>query len=234
MYCTQCGKAAQPEHVFCAGCGTRLVREEAPLAAGTVGAAAQPEPAPALPVEPWTGEDWRDTVNYRTVLGHPEVKALIADAAKANKAGMSADEFMKLAQPVLDASGSGGVPMKLIAEIASPIYAKMGIKTGKDTKIGYATSFGRTLAAILCSLASRNQTLVAIHEGTDGCVVQAEVPSSLSTGKGKLSLTLERKAEGTLATSAVVFEGQASDWGRAQRVLDELHQDILNYRTLQP
>ena len=47
-------------------------------------------------------------------------------------------------------------------------------------------------------------------------------------------MTLERKAEGTLVSSAVVFEGQSSDWGRSKRVLDDLHQYILNYRTLKP
>jgi hypothetical protein len=90
------------------------------------------------------------------------------------------------------------------------------------------------LAAILCSLSSRNHTLVVVHEGTDGCALQAEIPSSMTTWKGKLSMTLERKAEGTLLSSAVVFEGQSSDWGRSKRVLDDLHQDILNYRSLQP
>ena len=165
MFRTQCGKAAAPEHVFCAGCGTRLVREAA---------------------------------------------------------------------PVQGAAGSGGVPIKLIAEVAAPLYAKMGVKTGKDAKNGYATPYGRVLAAILCSLASRSQTLIAVQEGTDGCVVQAEIPSSLTTWKGKLTLSVERKPEGTLVTSAVVFEGQSSDWGRSKRVLEELHQDILNYRSLQP
>lgn len=236
MFCTQCGKQAAPEHVFCAGCGTRLPRE---ASAAPMGLMATPAPvateAPVVTaIDTGPLEDWRETTNYRVVLGHPQVKALVADAAKASKAGMTGDEFMKLAQPILDASGSGGVPMKLIAEIATPLYAKMGVKTGKDAKNGYATSYGRTLAAILCSLASRNQTLVAVHEGTDGCVVQAEIPSSMTTWKGKLSLTLERKPEGTLVSSAVVFEGQSSDWGRSKRVLDDLHQDILNYRTLQP
>ena len=147
---------------------------------------------------------------------------------------MLADEFMKPAQPLLDASSPGGVPLKLITETASPMYARMGIKTGKKTRNGYATSFGQTLAAVLCSLASRNQTRAAPQEGADGCVVQAEFPSGLTTMKGKLCLTLERKPEGTRSSSAAVFEGQASGRGRAKRVRDELHQDILNYRTLQP
>lgn len=224
MFCTQCGAQAAPEHRFCAGCGARLE--------GVVADATGSAPAEAAPAGPL--EDWRETTNYRVVLGHPEVKALIAEASKATKAGMSAEEFLKLAQPVLNAAGAGGVSMKLIAEIATPIYARMGVKTGKDAKNGYATPYGRVLAAILCSLASRSQTLIAVQEGTDGCVVQAEIPSSLTTWKGKLTLSVERKPEGTLVTSAVVFEGQSSDWGRSRRVLEELHQDILNYRSLQP
>lgn len=87
--------------------------------------------------------------------------------------------------------------MKLVAEIATPLCAKLGVKTGKDAKNGYATPNGRVLAAIVCSLASRNQTLAAVHEGTDGCGVQAEIPPGMTTWRGKLSLTLERKAEGT-------------------------------------
>jgi hypothetical protein len=224
MFCTQCGKPAQPEHRFCASCGAALVP----------GTGAPARPAAESPAPAALQENWRETTDYRVVLGHPDVKALVAQAAKANKAGMTADEFMTLAQPILNAAGSGGVPMKLITDIATPIYAKMGVKIGKGAKNGYATPFGRVLAAILCSLASRNQSLVAIQEGTDGCVVQAEVPSSITTGKGDLTLTLERKPEGTVVASAVVFPGQSSDWGRSKRTLEELHQDILNFRSLQP
>lgn len=224
MFCTQCRTLAAAEHKFCAGCGRRLEGAVTDTPAGVPLAA-----APSGPLE-----DWRETTNYRVVLGHPEVKALIADASKAAKAGMSSDEFLKLAQPVLNAAGAGGVSMKLITDIATPIYAKMGVKTGKDAKNGYATPYGRVLAAILCSLASRSQTLIAVQEGTDGCVIQAEIPSSLTTWKGKLTLSVERRPEGSLVTSAAVFEGQASDWGRAKRVLEDLHQDILNYRSLQP
>lgn len=225
MFCTQCGAQAAPGHKFCAGCGTRLD--------GAAADTALSAPPPVIPPNP-LAEDWRETTNYRVVLGHPEVKALISDASKASKAGMTAEEFLKMASPLLSAAGASPAATRLIADFAPSFYAKMGVKTGKDAKNGYATSYGRVIAAILCSLASRNQTLVAVHDGTDGCILQADIPSSLTTGKGKLSVTVERKPEGTLATSAAVFEGQASDWGRAKRVLDELHQDILDYRTLQP
>lgn len=47
-------------------------------------------------------------------------------------------------------------------------------------------------------------------------------------------MTMERKAEGMLVSSVAVFEGQSSDWARSKRIPDELHQDILNYRSLQP
>ena len=47
-------------------------------------------------------------------------------------------------------------------------------------------------------------------------------------------MPMERKAEGMPVSSAAVFEGQPSDWARSKRVPDEPHQDILNYRSLQP
>ena len=49
---------------------------------------------------------------------------------------MLADDFMKPAQPLLDAPSPGGVPLKLITETASPMHARMGIKTGKKTRNG--------------------------------------------------------------------------------------------------
>lgn len=232
MFCTQCGKAAAPEHVFCAGCGARLVRDAAPGPLADFSAPAPPAAVDPAPIGPL--EDWRETTDYRVVLSHPDVKGLIADASKATKAGMTAEEFLKLASPLISAAGASPAATRLIAEMAPGIYAKFGVKTGKDARNGYATSYGRVLAAILCSMASRNQTLVAVQEGADGCILQADVPSSMTTWKGKLTLTVERKPEGTLVASAVVFEGQSSDWGRSKRLLDELHQDILNYRTLQP
>ncbi len=241
MFCTQCGNRLAPLDRFCGRCGHPVARpdgEPSALDGGTTsaGGRAPREEHRDVGAHPSPGahEDWRTTENYRVVLGHPEVKSLIADAARNSKAGMTAETFLDLASPLLSAAGASPQATKLIAEMAPGFYAKFGIKTGKQVVNGYKTPFGRVLAAILCSLASRGQRLVAIEEASDGCAVQADIPSSLTTWKGKLTATLERRPEGTLVSSAAVFEGQASDWGRSKRILDDLHQDILNYRTLQP
>lgn len=226
MFCTKCGKAAAPGDAFCGGCGARLSTAAAVAPARVDEVSPGPAPAPQ--------HDWRETHDYRVVLSHPEVKALIADAAKANKAGKTADDFLKMAAPLLSAAGASPEATRMIADFAPGFYAKMGIKTGKDARNVYAMSYGRALAAILCSMASRNQTLVAVQEGADGCILQGDVPSSMTTWKGKISVTVERRPEGALVSSAVVFPGQTADWGRSKRLLEELHQDILNYRTLQP
>jgi len=71
MFRPQCGRPALPERVFCAGCGARRERGETAPDARFAVAAAPPWTAPAAPAEPWTGEDWRESANYRTVLAHP-------------------------------------------------------------------------------------------------------------------------------------------------------------------
>lgn len=234
LYCTQCGARVAPTHKFCAACGARIEALPAEGIGDPHTRSASPGPvSQALPDRPQP-QDWRETTDYRIVLSHPDVKALIAEAAKANRQGMTAEKFLDTASPLLKATGASPEATKLIAEYVPALYAKLGMKTGKEARNGYASSYGRTLAAIFCSLASRNQPLIAIHDGADGCIVQADIPSSMTTWKGTLTLIVERRPEGTLVTSAASFGGQAADWGRSKRLLEELHQDILNYRTLQP
>jgi hypothetical protein len=177
--------------------------------------------------------DWRTSNDYVDIIGHPEVQNLVRDAKGANPGGITAEEFIDAAKPFMKAAGAEAVPLKLVMDIAQPMYAKMGVKTGSETKQGYKSSFGRTLAAVLCSLASRNQRLVGIDQGTDGCVLRAELPSTLTVYKSNMTLTLTRVPEGTLISGAVAVPGQMSDWGHSKRVLADLHQDILNFRSLQ-
>ena len=77
-------------------------------------------------------------------------------------------------------------------------------------------------------------TRLAREMGLMAASCRRSPPSSMTTCKGRLSMPMGRKAEGMLVSSAAVFEGQSSDWARSKRVPDELHQDILNYRSLQP
>lgn len=247
MFCTQCGRPFQATDRFCGQCGQARAQtggqSDAGPGAGYVPNAGKlsmfsapdaPPAPPAAPIDMSSLPDWRTAINYAAVIGHPEVQNLVRDAKGANPGGMTAEEFIDVAKPLLKAAGADAVPLKLVMDIAQPMYAKMGIKTGSETRQGYKSSFGRTLAAVLCSLASRNQRLTGIDEGTDGCVLHVELPTSLFTYKSSMTLTLSSVPEGTMMTGAVLVPGQMSDFGHSKKVLAALHEDVLGYRSLQP
>lgn len=170
--------------------------------------------------------DWRQSVDVNAILSHPEVVDLISQNAGLKPGGMSGEEFLRISKPVMAAVGVHGVQTELIAKIAQPMYASMGVKTGKEDRIGLRYPPGQTIAATLMSLASRKQPINSIEQAEDGCLLNVGVPSSIYAFAGDMTITLQRHDEGTLVTGAVTIPGQAFDWGRSKRVLKDLFEDV--------
>ena len=219
MFCTECGAPLAEGHKFCGQCGTPVTTLTTPVASpGSVD---------------FTDVDWREASDIQTVLGHPEVKALVRSAAAQNPNGISGEEFLEKAEPIVTALSGSPLPLKAIVDLAGPLYEKMGIKTGSELKNGYASSFGRTLAALLCALAKQGIVLSRTEKGEDGWLIEAERPIGLLTMAAKLTCIMEQRPEGIMLRTAMVIPGQAFDWGRSKKALDQLHQDILAFRAQQ-
>jgi len=54
--------------------------------------------------------------------------------------------------------------------------------------------------------------------------------SSILSWEGNMIVTLERQSEGTLLKATITVPGQAFDWGRSKRVLQDLIDDVKRYR----
>lgn len=218
MFCTNCGQDLQNGHRFCARCGTAIAAD----------AISTPPSIPPCEVDPDT--DWRASMNVGEILNHPEVRARIVKVTGATPQGMTAEQFLKLAQPLMSAAGAGGVPLTTLKDIALPIYARLGVKTDRKLSQGFRNTFGETLAAVLCSLASRSQPLVDISEAGNGCLLNSRMASSVWSWEGNMIVALESRDEGTLLTGSVTIPGQAFDWGRSKRVLQNLIDDVQRFR----
>jgi hypothetical protein len=177
--------------------------------------------------------DWTESVVYRDLVARPELRALIDAAAARHKPGMSAADFLGGADQLLKLAG-GGVPLKLIAEVAAPLYAQMGVKTGKTVTRRLALPPGRAIVAALTALASRGQTLKAARQGEDGVVLEAVLPSDAFAFEGSLIVALGRDGSGTMIEAATRVPGQMFDWGKSGRTLNALFDDIDGLATLQP
>ena len=220
MFCTQCGRKFGETDRFCAQCGAPRAGSETDTA-----------PSSLDSVDPTL--DWRASMVPREIMGHPEVRARIEAVTGENPKGMSAEQFYEFARPVMLITGAGPAPpLKLIKDISLPISAKLGMKTSRDVTQGFRNTFGETLAAVLCSLASRSQPLEDITDATNGCIIRSKMLSSIWSWEGDLNITLEVREEGTLMTAAITVPGQLSDMGQSKRVLKSLVEDVMKYRDM--
>ena len=216
MFCTNCGKPLIEGHRFCGHCGT-------PVAAD--GASAAPEPETSI--------DWRASMIPGDIMAHPEVRARIEKVTGANPQGMTAEQFYDIAKPVMMVTGAGPLPpMKLLKDVALPLYAKLGVKTQSEASQGFRNTFGETLAAVLCSLAGRGQPVEDVAEAANGCVITSKMASSMWSWEGKMVITLETLPEGTMLKGTITVPGQTSDWGKTKRALQALIDDVRTYRQL--
>ncbi|MCZ7625332.1 MAG: hypothetical protein C3F12_07495 [Candidatus Methylomirabilota bacterium] len=105
-------------------------------------------------------------------------------------------------------------------------YAALGIKTGKTRKELVGGPSGKVLVATICSLARHGQPLNKVQQGQDGCLLKADLPSDIWSFAGDLVITIERQGRGTSVEAATVIKGQLYDWGKSNRILSELLDDI--------
>lgn len=201
MYCSNCGKQAQGN--FCASCGARL----------TTGAGGVAPPS-----------DGSDEVQYQRLLQIPAIRDQIAQHAALAKPGITAEQFLEVYDLAL--SPLTGVSIGTVAKIAVPIYSRLGIRTGKTRRERIPRPVGHVLTAALCSLARRGQVLQHVHQAQDGCVLEAQLPSDLWSFEGKLVVSIARATEGASIEASTEIPGQLFDWGKSQRCLNLLVDDL--------
>jgi hypothetical protein len=59
-----------------------------------------------------------------------------------------------------------------------------------------------------------------------GCLLIAELPSSVCALAGQLTVGIEHRPKRTKVTAATRIPGQMYDWGKSQRCLDVLFKDL--------
>ena len=202
MYCSECGAAAQGK--FCANCGTAL-----------------------LPLTPHAGKPfaWTDSVDYEAIMRVAEVRTMVARAAEQAGQRISGEDFLKFCDKAF-APLYGGVPVAKLAAIAQPLYAALGIKTGKEQRRVYTRPPGSVIVALICSLARRGRPLRQVRQAADGCMFEATLPSDMWSFAGDLLVEVRTSGGATSVEARTVVKGQLFDWGKSTRCLAELLTDL--------
>ncbi len=227
MFCSECGQKASGK--FCSHCGHRLPASTPNDAVPVVRILDEsnlnkPEsPVVADLIEPVA--DWDHEVRYETLLSVPSVRDTINRHASMARKSMTGEDFLKLCDKVMPI----GVPMEKIASLIQPLYARLGISTGKQ-RVGHVRApAGRVILRMLCSLARRGQSLRVVKQADDGCSFEAMLPSDIFALEGDLIVGVRKLNDVTEVTAATKIPGQFFDLGKSNRALDalfiDLHQD---------
>jgi hypothetical protein len=203
MFCSHCGHRAANR--FCSQCGQALEGES--------------DGGVAIAV---VDERWEDECRYEAFLRSSHVRDTIARHATYARKGMTGEQFLKICDKLMPI----GVPMDSLASVIQPIYAALGISTGKQRVEQLPFSIGRVMLRALCSLARRGQSLKDVRQAADGCVFTAVFPSDLFALEGEILVSLRRRDRATEVNAATKIGGQWFDWGKSNRALEKLFGDL--------
>jgi hypothetical protein len=173
-----------------------------------------------MPAEPLSA----GSNDFAAVARLPQVKQLVAQHAALSTKKISGEEFLKFFDKpfVLLA----GIPISPIATVGSTLYAKLGMKTGKARQERLNRPAAEVFVATLCSLAKNGQVIKELHTATDGCAIEAVLPSDVWSFEGALAIVLKRSDPATDVEAQTTIKGQLFDWGKSNRALDALFHDI--------
>lgn len=247
MFCAQCGVRAAGGN-FCTACGAKLVKPEPGPGVVSPDVPVPPDalvssdvldptdvlepvpaalhPSPVHPVAPATVPfgDWQNECRYEALMQYPQVRDLIARNAARAPSGLTGEKFLDLCDEAF--SPIPGVSLKSVAGMAAGLYAQWGIETCKSRRDVLPTPIGRTIVSTLCSLARHGRSVKEVQQANDGCIVTAILPSDIWSFEGQVAITLTRVPHGTRAEAATKIPGQLYDWGKSNKCLTQLFDEI--------
>jgi hypothetical protein len=201
MFCSNCGIEVQSGN-FCWNCGNPL-RNVAATANEAV-------------------KDWSQEVRYEALIRIPEVRELVRRHAAMARKRLSGENFLALCDKVIPL----GVSMAMVGSVAQPIFAALGVKTGKAYSQTLPTPPGTVMVSALCSLARNGQALQQVRQVSDGCLLEAALPSDVWSWQGVIYVSVRLANGGTRVDGATSIKGQAFDWGKSSRCLAALFADL--------
>ncbi len=209
MFCVHCG--AEGAATFCPLCGLHQQATDRSMPPQLESGYGDEEIVEALVA-------WPESIQYETLLGDSEVRERIAAAARHATAGVTGEDLLA----VFDAVSPIGFSLGKLTTAILPIYDKLGIKTQRQSQGIFDAAPGRVMLAVLCTLAAKSLVIAEVHQDADRCSLIADIPSGLITNRGQLAILIEMNQKYVQLSLATTISGQWYDWGKSQRMMDEL------------
>lgn len=208
MYCSECGTLACGK--FCHKCGSRIIESA--------------DSAEWLEASSMDEAGWQIDSRYDRIVQIKSVREAISQSTANAKATLSGEAFLDICDKIV----ASPIPLSNLAAIVQPIYDSWGIRTGKARSESLNQPVGLSIARTLCSFARNSQTFKTAEQIEDGCLLSAELPSTICSLKGTISVVLRSKDDRqTVVDARTGIPGQLYDWGKSERCLQQLFNDLV-------
>jgi hypothetical protein len=161
--------------------------------------------------------DWQDEIVYDTLVHNPQVRDILA--RQIPPASHMTGEDLLEAWGKINKSPISLVPA---AGIAQEINSRLGVHTGKSRSGHYPRPIGEVIVSALCVLARDGYSVKEARQASDGCILICTLPSDMFSLAGSLVIDFRRDLTGVSVTATTRIEGQLMDWGKSNRILDDL------------
>jgi len=104
--------------------------------------------------------------------------------------------------------------------LGQSLWSSLGVKTGKSSTLSLSYRYAIVQVAILCYLARQSYIIASVFDDPNQCLLEVTIPSSYSTFEGSMKLCVNSIGDKTDLHTMIEFRGQAIDWGRSNKILD--------------
>jgi hypothetical protein len=197
MYCRTCGYEASGR--FCSHCG-----------------------------KPVGGDSLKTCDSIAHVLENHESKKYLSGQEQPYKSYLGSDDYLKGLDRALSVAFdiSPLIPMDVCARGGRAIWSFLGISIAASQSRSYNRRYPYITLACLSYLCRKGMDIISISENGNKGVIQARVPDSFLTWEGRLLIAIQNNGSTIDVGAGVNFKGQRFDWGKGNRILDELLLDI--------
>lgn len=159
---------------------------------------------------------------YQDIISDERCQKIIMEEAEKAKTGMTAMEFLQYAQLVLP----GRIPLSMMASISASIGEKLHWGKEKHGVRVYHHPYPYVILAVLVFLARHSLAVKEIKEADKRCLIVASVPSTATNLNGKMEIIVKGDETKTQVLTEAKLFGQWLDWGKTERLVDDILADI--------
>jgi len=200
MYCHNCGFETESDE--CPKCGTEIIKSESTII-----------------------KSWRKETDFKKIAKHPDVIELIYEYSKLSNEKISSQYLLDKFDLVFGTFT--GISTNLIMEVITPIYSKLGVKTGKKEKFSFDSSINEVFVKFLCSIsANKKLEFKEFHQAKNGLLIISKIKPDLLTYKGNLLITLKEEKNEITAELNGIIKGQFYDFGKCKKIMSKILTEV--------